>query len=161
MSYITDFERDAIVETSRESVFEILLGRFEVVPQQISDRLNAIKEPQKLKPLVRQAVAVASLEDFEQILAQPTAKNLPIKTNFPVPYMTDSERNAIRIGNLETARESVCEVLETRFEVVSQQMRYRLDTIKDITVLKQLHRQSILVASLEDFEQILAQTEAN
>ncbi len=84
-----------------------------------------------------------------------------IEEGYRVPYITDFERDAIRIGYLESARELTIAVLEARFEVVPQQMRERLNAIKEPQKLKGLVKQAATVASLEDFEQILAQTEAN
>ncbi|MBW4592654.1 MAG: hypothetical protein KME46_06980 [Brasilonema angustatum HA4187-MV1] len=76
-----------------------------------------------------------------------------------MPYITGFERD----GMVKNARESVIEVLETRFEVVPAQLSVsaasrnenRLEEIKDIAVLKRLHKQSITIASIQEFERLL------
>ncbi len=64
-----------------------------------------------------------------------------------VPYITGFERDAMA----KMGRESVVEALETRFEVVPPQVSDRLEAIDDINVLKQLHKQSITIGSVEEF----------
>jgi hypothetical protein len=68
-----------------------------------------------------------------------------------MPYITGFERD----GMIKGTRESVIEVLETRFEVVPAQLSDRLEEIKDIAVLKRLHKQSITIASIQEFERLL------
>jgi hypothetical protein len=40
MLYITGFERDGMVKNARESVIEVLETLFEILPAQLSDRLE-------------------------------------------------------------------------------------------------------------------------
>lgn len=70
MPYITGFERDGMVQNARESAIAVLETRFEIVPKQLQDMVNTLENIQKLKELLRQAVTVPSLEEFEEILAQ-------------------------------------------------------------------------------------------
>ncbi|MBC6419792.1 MAG: hypothetical protein GDA44_14015 [Prochloron sp. SP5CPC1] len=70
MPYITGFERDGMVQNARESAIAVLETRFEIVPKQLQDMVNTLENLQKLKELLRQAVTVPSLEEFEEILAQ-------------------------------------------------------------------------------------------
>ncbi|MGK7877865.1 MAG: hypothetical protein AB4426_32535 [Xenococcaceae cyanobacterium] len=65
----------------------------------------------------------------------------------------------MRQGILQNARESVIEVLETRFEQVPSQLSDHLNSINDLAMLKQLLKRSITVASPEEFEQVIAQEE--
>ena len=58
-------------------------------------------------------------------------------------------------GKLLATRESVIDVLETRFEEVPQTIKEAVNQIEDVTRLKQLHKQAIAVASLIEFEQLL------
>ena len=60
-----------------------------------------------------------------------------------------------RLRSAQSLRESVIEVLETRFEVVPAQLSDRLEEIKDIAVLKRLLKQSITIASIQEFERLL------
>ena len=58
-------------------------------------------------------------------------------------------------GIVKTARESVIEVLETRFEDVPQPIQEAINQIEDIPRLKQLHKQALMIASLAEFQQLL------
>ena len=70
-----------------------------------------------------------------------------------MPYITGFERDGMVIN----ARESVIDVLETRFEAVPSELSNSLEEIKDITVLKRLLKQSITIGSVEEFERLLAE----
>ncbi|MBZ8181436.1 hypothetical protein [Oscillatoria salina] len=74
-----------------------------------------------------------------------------------MPYITGFERD----GMVQNARESVIEVLQIRFEVVPENAIAILNTIENLPQLKQLHRQAVTVESLQEFEQILAQIQAD
>lgn len=69
-----------------------------------------------------------------------------------MPYITSWERDGILQGNLETSREAVIEVLETRFSQVPSELRDRLNNIQDIARLKQLHKLAITIGSIEEFQ---------
>jgi hypothetical protein len=68
-----------------------------------------------------------------------------------MPYITGFERD----GMVLATRESVIDVLETRFEAVPSELSNSLEEIKDITVLKRLHKQSITIGSVQEFERLL------
>ena len=70
-----------------------------------------------------------------------------------MPYITGFEID----GMVKNARESVIEVLETRFRVVPSRLSDCLNSLDNLTLLKQLLKQSITVTSVDRFEQILAQ----
>jgi predicted transposase YdaD len=53
---------------ARESVIEVLKIRFEDVPQTIKEAVNQIEDVARLKQLHKQAITVASLIEFEQLL---------------------------------------------------------------------------------------------
>lgn len=65
-----------------------------------------------------------------------------------VPYIVSFVRDGMAIAT----RESVVEALQTRFEAVPQQVSDRLETIEDIKVLKQLLKEAIRTASVEEFQ---------
>jgi hypothetical protein len=73
-----------------------------------------------------------------------------------MPYITGFERD----GMVKNARESVIEVLETRFELVSLELCDRLNQIEDLSLLKQLHKQSITIGSVEELQQLLRENTA-
>jgi hypothetical protein len=68
-----------------------------------------------------------------------------------VPYITDIELD----GMVKNARKLVVAVLNVRFGVVPAEINERLEAIEDLDVLEELHRQSILIASVEEFQLIL------
>ena len=70
MPYITGFERDGMVKTAHEDILEVLAARFETVPAELGNRIEAIEDRAVLKQLIRQAATIASVEAFQQTLSQ-------------------------------------------------------------------------------------------
>ncbi|MDZ7958574.1 MAG: hypothetical protein RMY34_11960 [Aulosira sp. DedQUE10] len=68
-----------------------------------------------------------------------------------MPYITGFERD----GMIINARENVIEVLQTRFEAIPAELSSSLQEIEDLAVLKRLLKQSITIASVEEFTQLL------
>ncbi|WP_096604285.1 hypothetical protein [Calothrix sp. NIES-2100] len=68
-----------------------------------------------------------------------------------MPYITGFERD----GMVKATCESVIEVLETRFEAIPGELSIRIQQIEDLAVLKRLLKQSITIASVEEFIQLL------
>ena len=60
-------------------------------------------------------------------------------------------QQGIQQGILETSRADLIEVLEDRFETVSQTLRSRLRAITDPDVLKSLFKKALNAGSLEEF----------
>ena len=58
-------------------------------------------------------------------------------------------------GKLLNARESVIEVLETRFGEIPQPVKGGINQLEDVPQLKQLMKQAITIASLTEFQQLL------
>ncbi|BDA66143.1 hypothetical protein CAL7716_003090 [Calothrix sp. PCC 7716] len=65
-----------------------------------------------------------------------------------MPYITDIELDGMVIN----ARKSVVTVLEVRFGVVPAEINERLEAIEDLDVLEGLHRQSVIIGSIEEFQ---------
>ncbi|GAH09633.1 unnamed protein product, partial [marine sediment metagenome] len=65
-------------------------------------------------------------------------------------------QQGVQQGLIQNAREAVIENLETRFEVVPQSILKRIDDIDNLSLLKILHKRSILAVSLEQFKEDLA-----
>jgi hypothetical protein len=74
-----------------------------------------------------------------------------------MPYITSIERSGIAKGTIQNARESVIEVLETRFENLPENLTNTLNQINDIQQLKQLLKRAILIDSLPSFESLLSE----
>ncbi len=53
-------------------------------------------------------------------------------------------------------RESVLESLEARFGVVPRSVVKQIDQIEELSLLKILHKKSVVVDSLEQFKKIIA-----
>ncbi len=77
-----------------------------------------------------------------------------------MPLLSRMELRALQKGILQTARESVLEVLEIRFEVVPAELIEAINEIEYTSFLKQLLRQAIALDSLEAFQQLLYQDDA-
>jgi hypothetical protein len=68
-----------------------------------------------------------------------------------MPYITGFERDGMVIN----ARENLIEVLQTRFGIIPDELSGRIQEIEDLAVLKRLHKQSITIASVEEFERLM------
>ncbi|MEW6494254.1 MAG: hypothetical protein AB1589_17340 [Cyanobacteriota bacterium] len=62
--------QEGILQTARENVLEVLEVRFEVVPSEVIEAVNRIEDTSLLKQLLRQAIAIPSIEEFQQLLQQ-------------------------------------------------------------------------------------------
>jgi hypothetical protein len=81
MRYVTTIERRAIqrgleqgieqgiLQKGREDLLEILIIRFEHLPQPLVDQINNLTDINQLKRLLKQAVLAPSLAEFQQGLA--------------------------------------------------------------------------------------------
>ncbi|MEH2368274.1 transposase [Nostoc sp.] len=70
-------------------------------------------------------------------------------------YVTSIERLAKEEGIVETARESIITVLETRFEEVPSSIVEVINAIEEPSVLKMLHKSAIAIPSTAEFQQLL------
>ena len=74
-------------------------------------------------------------------------------------YVTSIERIAkqegIEEGKIEIARENIIIVLEVRFGKVHLNICESVNLINDLSVLKKLHRNAILISSVEDFAELI------
>jgi len=74
MPYVTSIERFGIARGRREDIIEVLEVRFEAVPETIVEAVNQINDTALLKSLHRQAITIATLEEFQTLLP-PQAEN--------------------------------------------------------------------------------------
>jgi hypothetical protein len=78
MPYVTSFERlghergvaEGILQKAKEVILEVLEVRFGEVPTEISQKINSIEDPEVLKTLHREAIAIESVEQFGGYLEQ-------------------------------------------------------------------------------------------
>jgi hypothetical protein len=75
-----------------------------------------------------------------------------------MPLLSWIELDAKQEGILETLRENAIAILEVRFGEVAPELIEVINTIEDVPVLKQLHRQAIAIPSIQEFQQVLEQT---
>ncbi|MGF1675809.1 MAG: hypothetical protein ACFCUV_19300 [Rivularia sp. (in: cyanobacteria)] len=72
MRYVTSIERlakeEGVIQNARESVVETLSTRFEEVPIPVVEAVNGIDDVTILKSLLRRAILVGSIAEFEQDL---------------------------------------------------------------------------------------------
>ncbi|NCQ98257.1 MAG: cytosolic protein, partial [Microcystis aeruginosa L211-101] len=74
MPYITSVERmgmeKGMIQKARESVIDALEIRFENVPSELVDEISQIQDTSLLKNLLRQAITLDSISDFQGYLNQ-------------------------------------------------------------------------------------------
>lgn len=72
MPYVTSVERlariEGLVQKGREDVIEVLEVRFEALPNELVEKINQIEDLELLKTLLRQAITIGSLAEFQGIL---------------------------------------------------------------------------------------------
>jgi hypothetical protein len=79
-------------------------------------------------------------------------------------YVTSIERlgkaegieEGIEQGILQNARDSVIEVLETRFGLVPSSIVEVVNQLDESAVLKRLHKRAIAIPSVAEFEEVLS-----
>ena len=60
--------QEGIVQTAREAVLDVLDTRFGQVPASVRERVNSLCNEPTLKDLLRRAVRVSSLDEFQAAL---------------------------------------------------------------------------------------------
>jgi hypothetical protein len=75
MPYVTSIERLGELRMLRKNILEVLKVRFGDVPDEFNKILDRIREVELLENLFRQAITIASLEDFEALLSSDRADN--------------------------------------------------------------------------------------
>ncbi|NER52818.1 MAG: transposase [Symploca sp. SIO1A3] len=78
-------------------------------------------------------------------------RQMPLLSHMEVRGM----QRGIKQGTVQTARESVLEVLTVRFEVVPPEVIEAINQIEDVSVLKQLLREAA-ISSMVEFQQLLS-----
>ncbi len=61
-----------VIETARNNIIEALEERFQIVPADIIDKVNAIARREILKGLHRQAIRCSDMTGFNEVLARAT-----------------------------------------------------------------------------------------
>ncbi|MCT7960641.1 hypothetical protein NG791_08160 [Laspinema sp. D1] len=72
-----------------------------------------------------------------------------------MPFISPMEELIQEEAILKTQRENILDLLQVRFGEVPQSLVEAVNGLEDIATLKQLHRQTISVVSIAEFEQLL------
>ncbi len=75
-------------------------------------------------------------------------------------YVTSIERLAKEEGILETNRENVIKILQTRFGVVPEPVVEVISGIEDLSVLQTFFTSAITIGSIEEFQQVINDRES-
>jgi hypothetical protein len=65
------------------------------------------------------------------------------------------------MAKMELAQEDIIEVLEIRFDSVSNELSEAIKKIYDLEQLSMLHRQAVTIESLAEFQNLVEQVQAN
>jgi hypothetical protein len=65
------------------------------------------------------------------------------------------------MAKMETTQEAIIEVLEIRFDSVSNELSEAIKKIYDLEQLSMLHRQAVTIESLAEFQNLVEQVQAN
>ena len=60
--------QEGMLQTARSAVVEVLTVRFNSVPITLTNRVNQIADIATLKDLLKRAISIGSIAEFEQIL---------------------------------------------------------------------------------------------
>ncbi|NEQ64855.1 MAG: transposase [Symploca sp. SIO2D2] len=88
----------------------------------------------------------------EQLSSYQKERQMPLLSHMEIRGM----QRGIEQGAVQNAHECLLEVLTVRFEVVPPEVIEAINQIKDVSVLKQLHRQAITISSMVEFQQLLS-----
>ena len=149
-------------QVHQEAVIQALRFRFETVPNSLEEAINQIKDESVLKALHGQAIAVGSIEEFEQHIDTLIPKDAREEER-PETYVPNLETREILArldGILQKGREDILEVLRVRFEDDLNSLEAAINQIEDDLVLKTLLRQAITINSVEEFHQELTRLTA-
>ena len=145
MPYVTSIERIGAARQAQAYVIEVLRIRFKEVHESLVKAIQAIYESSLLSKLHREAVLGNSLEAIEKLVL--VAKD---SEDNQMPFMSIERRSVLR--QLQT---SVTDVLRVRFKKVHKSLVKAISAIPNESVLSELHREAILVSSLEAFEKLV------
>ena len=70
-----------ILQTARRNTIYILENRFTEVPQELVNRINQIADRELLEILFKRALAIASLEEFAEVIDELAIADEPETTN--------------------------------------------------------------------------------
>lgn len=102
---------------------------------------------------------VAALLDIESLVVSKDTfvdKGEHIMPTLAEQWTQQGMQQGLQQGKLQSVRESVVENLEARFDVVPRSVVKRIDEIEELSLLKILHKKSVVVDSLGQFKEVMA-----
>jgi hypothetical protein len=75
-------------------------------------------------------------------------------------YVTSIERLAKEEGKIETNRENIIKILQTRFGTIPKLTVDAINSINDLSVLETLFINAVTIASVDAFVQLVDETQA-
>ncbi|NET55829.1 MAG: hypothetical protein F6K47_06565 [Symploca sp. SIO2E6] len=81
-----------------------------------------------------------------------------------MPYITSVERigieKGLQQGKIMNAQNNIVQILEVRFEDVTQELKQMIEKLDDLELLGELLTQAVKSPSLEAFESVVSQNAA-
>jgi hypothetical protein len=90
-----------------------------------------------------------------QLIEYREERQMPFISPMEELIQEEAMERGLQQGTLQTQRENILDLLQVRFGELPESVVEAVNRLEDITILKQLHRQTISVGSLADFEQLL------
>jgi hypothetical protein len=141
-----------------------LLARMEIGPAErvrVKAEILRLLLTMRLRPQKAELI-LGFVETYLELTAQEELKLrreidrfTPIDREKIMRMLLPGERAGLRKGRQETLREDILDILEARFKDVPYELRESIQEIAQETRLKRLHRQAVLVDSLEAFARAL------
>jgi len=119
---------------------------------ELLDKKKALDYVETIIRYVINASDAVSLKDLKTILEQSYFQK---KEGELMTIAEQLRREGHQRGQLEDARDSVLDILETRFGIIPQNIVKELKGIDEIAVLRQLRKKAVVVGDIEEFREMV------
>jgi len=138
-----------------DDLTEVLVRVMELLAE-LSDKRRALDYVETIIRYVINASEALSLKDLKKIIEQSyfQKKEGELMTIAEQLRMEGHQRG-LQQGQLEDARDSIFDILESRFGITPQNIAKELKSIDEIAVLRQLRKKAVVVEGIEEFREIL------
>ena len=126
---------------------EVLVRVMELLAE-LSDKKRALDYVETIIRYVINASEAVSLRDLQKIIKQSYFQKKEGE------LMTIAEQLRME-GHIEDARDSVLDILESRFGITPQDIVKELKSIDEIAVLRQLRKKAVIIEGIEELREIL------
>ncbi|HEY9653723.1 MAG TPA: hypothetical protein V6C95_23880 [Coleofasciculaceae cyanobacterium] len=93
----------------------------------------------------------------EELRRYQEESQMPLLSRIELKAKQEGIQEGIQEGMLETLRENTIAILDVRFSEVTPEVIELINTIENVSLLKQLLRQAIAIPSIEEFQQVVEQ----